>query len=422
MAWQQVGTLDEQGLPMFICNEADTKPTTGKNVVPGAKVIQLDGDTKGVHIFDGTAWYNIPSGGGMDISVLEPFFSATKKDIYTWAGIQEIVRAGLHTSVFSVGDQLVAKQGVTDYTYDVIGINQDTPTSLDFTNTMTLQMHKVLKKIPFNSRELLYYAEAALPPGTYHFYSGGNPASDYQFTTTLEIPAGGGIKLTYAAFNITDGASSINSSLATVETFTLTVGTGGTLLAVHPYPWCALKGGSRYDYSNLRQWLNSDGATYAWEKTYGYNMPPTHAAYNTPGFLYDLDPELRAVIGPVNKMWQLPNPGGMEPGGYETVSDTVFLLSRVEVYGDDYWTPENSPETPYPYYFDLNTYPTDGVVAGRIKQLVSANTAFWLRSSWSLEVPEINPWDVSTVDSDGTVWTYSAMDTYAGIAPAMCIV
>lgn len=57
MSWQRVGKLDENGLPNYVCLEADTKPTTG--IVTGARVIQLDGTNKGVHVFDGTAWYHV---------------------------------------------------------------------------------------------------------------------------------------------------------------------------------------------------------------------------------------------------------------------------------------------------------------------------------------------------------------------------
>lgn len=59
----------------------------------------------------------------------------------TWKQVQDIVRGGIAEAVYSVGDQFTSTFGTETITWDVIGINHDTPTDKDFQYSMTLQTH-----------------------------------------------------------------------------------------------------------------------------------------------------------------------------------------------------------------------------------------------------------------------------------------
>ena len=74
--------------------------------------------------------------------------------------------------------------------------------------------------------------------------------------------------------------------------------------------------------------VNSEDETFVWEPQTNYDRPST---YSGGGFLHQLDPDLVAVLGTVDK--QVNRNTVAEDGGQDLFSDKVFLLSRVEVYG-----------------------------------------------------------------------------------------
>jgi len=100
------------------------------------------------------------------------------------------------------------------------------------------------------------------------------------------------------------------------------------------------------------------------------------STYSGGGFLHQLDPELVAVLGAVDK--QVARNTVTEGGGQDLFSDKVFLLSRVEVYGGT--EGETSGEAPYPYYESLASSPTTAALDGRIKYLGASARDWWLRS------------------------------------------
>lgn len=62
--------------------------------------------------------------------------------VKSWADVQAVVRDGKAKKAFSIGDQF--KCGHGDYgllTWDVIGIDHDTPSDPNFTHSITLQLH-----------------------------------------------------------------------------------------------------------------------------------------------------------------------------------------------------------------------------------------------------------------------------------------
>jgi len=134
-------------------------------------------------------------------------------------------------------------------------------------------------------------------------------------------------------------------------------------------------GNNRYIHSNIKQWLNSEEASFNWVSQHAYDEPSTASPYDGPGFLYNLDPDLKAVIGAVDKQVAQATIDG---GGQDTFSDKVFLLSRVEVYGGDEGVVTG--ESPYEFYENLASAPESGDLDGRIKYLSGSPRYWWLRS------------------------------------------
>ena len=77
-------------------------------------------------------------------------------------------------------------------------------------------------------------------------------------------------------------------------------------------------GSNLYEISAIRQWLNSEDATFVWQPLGLYDMP---SSYETAGFINLLDADLQAVIGAVDKQVARATYDG---GGQDTFSDKVF--------------------------------------------------------------------------------------------------
>jgi hypothetical protein len=77
----------------------------------------------------------------------------TEIDPDTWAGVQKIVRKGLASEYFNVGDQLVSAYDGGEIVWEVIGIDVDTPADSNFTHSMTIQTKNCLHNIQFDAPE-----------------------------------------------------------------------------------------------------------------------------------------------------------------------------------------------------------------------------------------------------------------------------
>ena len=77
----------------------------------------------------------------------------TEIDPDTWAGVQKIVRKGLASEYFNVGDQLVSAYDGGEIVWEVIGIDVDTPADSNYTHSMTLQTKDCLHNIQFDAKE-----------------------------------------------------------------------------------------------------------------------------------------------------------------------------------------------------------------------------------------------------------------------------
>lgn len=255
-------------------------------------------------------------------------------DPNSWAGIQKIVRQGLTNDFFTVGDQIQANYDGVPTTFEVIGIDVETPTDPQYTHSMTLQTKDILHDMMFDNKEP------------------NNPDSSRQ---------------SY--------------------------------------------GNNRYTHSAIRQWLNSNEATFNWQSQHSYDAKPTGTLYSGAGFLNRLDPEFASVLGAVDKKVALNTV--TDGGGQETFSDKVFLLSPKEVG----YTPSEmsndgiyTGESVYPFYDGASN-------ADRIKQLNSSNAIWWLRS------PGVSgSRNVRLVLSSGTLHTSDRAYSEGGVSPACVII
>jgi hypothetical protein len=330
--------------------------------------------------------------------------------VTSWQQVQYIVRAGLHHQVFQIGDQFVATFDGQPVVWDVIGIDHDKPTDPRFTHSLTIQSHDCLLNAQFSAPQALYYAEASLLAGQHRFTLSG---VQYAFTTSEAVPAGGQVFISgwettgYVPTAITTYATDRTTAVETDLVVTQSAGVD-TLSPVNHHQRCK-QGSNNYVESAIRQWLASDAANFEWVSKTNYDRPST---YSGGGFLYQLDPELVAVLGAVDK--QVARNTITDGGGQDTFSDKVFLLSRVEVYGGT--EGETDGEAPYPYYESLASSPTTAALDGRIKYLGTSARDWWLRSP--------NPAYASyqrVVGTDGIVNNYYASNS-PGAAPAVVVV
>lgn len=107
-------------------------------------------------------------------------------------------------------------------------------------------------------------------------------------------------------------------------------------------------GNSRYLYSNIHQWLNSDKPANQWyTPQHTYDAPPTYQSQA--GFLKDWTSEEKAVL--VNNQWTCRRIAS-EGGGNDTFNARVVLPSSTEVENDmpnsqlDIFTDNNSRKLP----------------------------------------------------------------------------
>ncbi len=329
--------------------------------------------------------------------------------------IQKITRMGLHSKLISVGDQFICNYKSAPIILDVIGIDHDIPTDTHFTHSLTLQSHNVLLNAIFNTDEALYYAETPLATGEHVFLLND---TKYKFTTTQIVPVGGQvfISLWEAAYYVPLKITTYNSDRITpIETDLVVTAAGAeeiiTLSPVNHYMRCRF-GSDNYKTSAIRQFLNSDAATFAWTPQTNYDRPPVELPYTEAGFLKLLDPDLVAVLGSVNK--QAARNTIIDGGGQDTFSDKVFLLSKVEVYGTE--EGDTTGESPYAYYSALAPAPTSNALVGRIKYLIGSPRIWWLRSPHIGGVSYLR-----YVRSTGDV-QYNDAGGFIGLAPAWCII
>ena len=297
--------------------------------------------------------------------------------VESWADVQKIVRAGMASKIFSIGDQLTCQRGNDTLVWDIIGIDHDTPADPQFTHSLTLQLHDCFPTtMQFDAPEALYYCESALAAGTYHFaYSG----TDYQFTTSAEIAEGSQLILGFTSdvpSAIT--VASTKGGAVSEGSIEVSAGSGGTELATNDISRARF-GSNNYKESAIRQWLNSSAAAGSvWTPQTDFDRPPSWAA-STAGFMNGMDADFLAVIGKTHIV--VARNTVCDGGGYDETDDYFFLPSKSEIYGGVEVSGVDEG-TAYPYYADYSDLSAAGAGAdsNRIKYRAGAAQYWWLRS------------------------------------------
>lgn len=350
----------------------------------------------------------------------------------SWSDVQALVRKGLASKVFAVGDQLTCQRGSTTLVWDIIGFDIDTPADKQFTHSMTLQLHDCLPGTQYDAPEALFYCETALAAGTYNFtllagydttYGGGKA---YQFTLTKEVPAGGQITFPW---NWNTQASTTKVSTyksrtdnAAIETVGVTEGTGGTSLGTADGKTTNMNHSHRIRYgsnnwveSAMRQYLNSDKAAGSvWTPQTKFDRPPSWNA-STAGFMNGLDADFLAVIGKTTKVTCRNTV--TDGGGSDTTKDKFFLLSRREVFAGNEVSNVTEGE-PYPFYSDYSDYTNANAGADKNRIKYRGGSPQW----WWLRTPDAgNGCGVRGVDAGGILYD-SGANSSGGVAPACNVI
>lgn len=83
--------------------------------------------------------------------------SDTPTEVNSWAMVQQLVRLGIASRVFKIGDQLVCNHDeFGTLVWDIIGIDHDIPANSEYQHSLTLQLHDSLNvgKLTFDVAEL----------------------------------------------------------------------------------------------------------------------------------------------------------------------------------------------------------------------------------------------------------------------------
>lgn len=355
--------------------------------------------------------------------------------INSWQGVQAIVRAGLASRVFSIGDQFTCQRDGVDLVWDVIGIDHDTPADPQYTHSLTLQLHDCFPTtMQYDASEAFYYASEGLEAGTYYFTidssyeTAKNTYKDtgYQFTLSQDVPAGGQIGLIWKqnanASTIKVSSFASADSLSAQETVSIVSGTTGSFIgnltalgdtANHlNFIARARYGNNNYALSNIRQWLNSKKtAGQVYEAKTDFDRSPEWADSQA-GFMCGMDADFLAVVGETRVVTAKPSPDG---GGSDITNDKFFLISRNQAYcGNE--TAEVDEGSAYPYYSSLQNVGT-GVGNSRIKYLGGSALP------WVMRTPIVSgSFKINGIKADGTrhddYWAHNSR----GIAPACNII
>ena len=350
------------------------------------------------------------------------------------------------------GDHVVITVTATEQCFDVMDHDTHTPVNPALTHTLPLLLHDIAAygTIPFCPSQLLYYTDVELPAGNYKFTLnrgayGGVTGQDgtYMFTTDVAIPADGGIRHTtvgayraggYAKTDITagkviiygggDARAIVKDNIACSEwdgvtectdlgTFTARSTTYHTADGKHNFTERCAYGSNRWKTSAARQWLNSGAAAVPDGSEIVSNWYTRQTVFDRlpggaklAGYLYGLDPELKAVICPVKVKTALPDQERIEGATYEETEDTVWLASMTEVYGSNN---NNVAEgSQFEYWKDTTN-------AAKIKYQGSTARGWWLRGPCPGHANYVRG-----VNTSGALDSNVASNAY-GFVPGLCI-
>lgn len=370
--------------------------------------------------------------------------------------IHQIVQSGEAANVFSIGDQIMVKwnDGETEHVlpWDIVHFGDVELQDGEVVPGMFIQSHYAMQGVQFDASEAIYVADAALPAGTYNFTIGTTwgthcvTGKQYQFTTTVEIPAGGQIMVSKNDDFWTWGAPDIAPSAWKIHTFasnaattpleqnlTLTEGSGGTALgslaSTQEYSASGMNnlqragyGYNRWSQSANRQYYNSSAAKDAWWAPQNpFDRAPQQLS-TVRGFKAGFEEAFLSIIKPVKVVTALNTVSDTDIGASETTYDTFFLpaleqeyivpqVSGVEGAYWEYWKQRLGLTTP-------QAQGQSGTNAAHIRYAYDAKTsAQYCRMRSANGGNAASVWRVST---SGTAGHHSASTAYRG-CPA-CVI
>lgn len=346
-------------------------------------------------------------------------------DISTWEGIQKAVRSGIAKDILPVGTQLAVNHSVYGTRlFDVVAHDYLKSVHDENAHTMTIQQHDLLLGTQFDAPEAFYYAEAALPVGTYNFtlstaYSSWAEGT-YQFTLTKPVPKGGQLAISGyadAAMTARQVRSYANqTTTSATESVAITAGSGGTNLGTFGeglnHSHRVSYGSNNYKESAMRQFLNSSAAAGSvWTPQTKFDRPPSWLT-SLAGYKNGLDQDFLAVVGKVvlpcsaNDTYEAPD-SSIAKGTKYTLNDEFYLASVREIFNTNWDVADDSKV--FPFYEGAGN-------ADRIKYRDGSAAYWWLRTP--------NYGDargVRLVYSDGSVSLNNA-NFASSLAPACTIV
>lgn len=272
------------------------------------------------------------------------------------AEIGRIVRAGLASKFFNIGDQLMIKWRDTadnkeyDVPLDIVHIGDTTLSDGEVVPGMYLQWHYCTPfGVQFDNAESLYVSSNELAAGTYYFTAKNGwgkivANTSYKFTLTKAVPANGHLVLPVGAegsdptsWKVTTYASA--SSTTAIESVSITIGADGTYLGdwststlygttgMNNMHRCAY-GYNRWSQSGVRQYLNSSKAKGAWWTAQNpYDRAPDQL-YTKNGFLTGFDDEFLAQLKETKVTTLLNTVSDSAIGTSEDTYDLFYLPSK----------------------------------------------------------------------------------------------
>lgn len=348
-----------------------------------------------------------------------------------WTAIKKMATLGTDSSL-EVGTQIV-DDWVRSDNGNTISVPWDIVHYDD--KNMVLQWHYTLPfTTSFDAQEALYYVgEDGLAAGTYYIATGSATgisawnSKNIQFTLASACDPGDQFviasptsdptasrTLTVYGYGGTTAKQTATTSSGTDGMLLGTIGnSGATNDNCNAVYWIAY-GNHRWSTSNLRQWLNSDGAAGEWWRPANpWDRPPSYVNY--PGFLYGCSEDFKNAITISENKTLLDTVSGFADT-YETTYDKIYLPSIEELYTvPDVYGIEGEPWDYYKQVAEnagLVGYMAQNVAAAdalRIKYRYDAQTSaniVWLRS------PFRTGNSVRNVNGSGNIGGNGAYSTY----------
>lgn len=389
----RAGRIDEY---MAIGDELEVEKETSLTVVVHttgsltATVTEATWDQHVAHLhhgvyeftYDGYEWNNSELGEGLDMAYLGINISGTPVE----------------------GDVIAVTVATTTLVFQYVAKDKVTLRNPNLTHSAVFLLKSIYRSVQFAAAEAIIYASAAMPAGTYHFnlYKPGNiyylnaalQNKDVQFTTTIDIPAGGQLVLSSGSFPNSTAVSDLKltsygskgSTTALESNIACAEGTAGTDLGRANDAANNTKinstdratyGSNNWEYSGIRQWLNSNGAANAWYVAKGpFSRPYGNASLQ--GWEYGIEKDfldvLQEVATPCTQNW-------FDGGSVKVTYDRWFIPSNSQV-----WFNTSEVEgAPWDFFvvFSDNASATTNADSNRIKTLNGGATYWWTRTPHS---------------------------------------